>query len=94
MTKRVKGREVYNRYNGRKQKLYDLPTDLRGVEGVTYLRYSRKECEPRISYPAKLIFKYKGHKLYHQHKRTQGILFPWIFPRELISEHTSDNQNT
>lgn len=65
--------------DGRRQKLHDLPIDLSEVEGVTF-KYSRNKCEPRISHPAKLIFKNKGHKLYHQYKRTQGILLPWIFP--------------
>lgn len=65
---------------------------LRGVEGVTCLRYSKK-CESRISYPAKLLFKYKGHKPY-QHKRAQWVSFPWILTKNFISENASEKQNT
>lgn len=62
---RLKRKERYKGLDSRKQKLHDLSIDSSEIEGVTYLKYSKKKYEPRIPYPAKLIFKNKGCKLYH-----------------------------
>ena len=62
---RLKRRERYKGYDSRREMLYDLSIDSNEIEGVTYFKYSRKTYEPRIPYPAKLIFKNKGWKLYH-----------------------------
>lgn len=57
---RLKRRERYKGYDSRREMLYDLSIDSNEIEGVTYFKYSRKTYEPRIPYPAKLIFKNKG----------------------------------
>ena len=62
---RLKRKGRYKGHDSRKQKLHDLSIDSSEIEGVTYLKYSMKKYEPRIPYPAKLIFKNKGCKLYY-----------------------------